>query len=100
MRDMYWNQQRFEKREGKYPRYFLRRPGFADAFEYLRFTSETTGEKRELRAWWKEFIREHPLAPGEEKEIQESAKRKAKPTRRRRRRGGKPAGLEAPKPKT
>jgi poly(A) polymerase len=97
MRDMYWDQQRFEKREGKYPRYFLRRPGFADAFEYLRFTSETTGEKKELRAWWKEFIREHPLAPGEEKELQERAKRKAKPTRRRRRRGGKPR-TETPKP--
>ena len=61
MRDMYWNQQRFERREGKYPRYFLRRPGFADAFEYLRFMSETTGEKKELRAWWKEFIKDHPL---------------------------------------
>jgi poly(A) polymerase len=99
MRDIYWEQHRFEKREGKYPRYFLRRPGFADAFEYLRFTSEATGEKKELRVWWKEFIKEHPLAPGEEKEIQESAKRKAVPTRRRRRRGGKPR-TEAPKPKT
>jgi poly(A) polymerase len=98
MRDIYWDQQRFDKREGKYPRYFLRRPGFTDAFEYLRFTSETTGEKKELRAWWKEFIKEHPLAPGEEKEIRESAKRKAKPTRRRRRRGGKPRP-EAQKPK-
>jgi len=98
MRDMYWDQQRFEKREGKYPRYFQRRPGFADAFEYLRFTSETTGESKELRAWWKEFIKEHPLAPGEEKEIQESAQRKAKPARRRRRRGGKPR-TETQKPK-
>ena len=99
MRDIFWDQHRFEKREGKYPRYFLRRPGFGDAFEYLRFASETTGEKKELRVWWKEFIKEHPLAPGEEKEIQESAKRKAKPTRRRRRRGGKPR-TETPKPKT
>lgn len=98
MRDMYWNQQRFEKQEGKYPRYFLRRPGFADAFEYFRFTSETTGEKKEIRAWWKEFIKAHPLAPEEEKEIQKSAERKARPKRRRRRRGGqgKPA---APGPK-
>lgn len=91
MRDIYWNQQRFDKREGKYPRYFLRRPGFAEAFEYLRFTSETTGKKKELRAWWKEFIRAHPLAPGEEKEIRKSADRKAGPKRRRRRRGGKSA---------
>ena len=99
MRDIYWNQQRFEKREGKYPRYFLRRPGFADAFEYFRFTSETTGEKKEIRAWWKEFIKSHPLAPDEEKQIQKSAERKARPKRRRRRRGGerKPA---APKPIT
>jgi poly(A) polymerase len=89
MRDIYWNQQRFAKREGKYPRYFLRRPGFAEAFEYLRFTSETTGEKKELRAWWKEYIKTHPLTPGEEKEIQKGAERKARPKRRRRRRGGK-----------
>lgn len=97
MRDMYWNQQRFEKREGKYPRYFLRRPGFADAFEYLRFTSETTGDKKELRAWWKEFIKAHPLAPGEEKEIQKSAEKKARPKRRRRRRGEQRSPA-APKP--
>jgi poly(A) polymerase len=98
MRDMYWNQQRFDKRSGKYPRYFLRRPGFADAFEYLRFTSETTGEKLEVRAWWKEFIKSNPLAPGEEKEIQKSAERKARPKRRRRRRGGQ-GRPKAPMPK-
>jgi len=99
MRDMYWNQQRFEKRDGKYPRYFLRRPGFADAFEYFRFTSETTGEKKELRVWWKQFIKTNPLAPEEKKEIQKSAERKARPRRRRRRRGGqgKPAE-QNPKP--
>ncbi len=99
MRDMYWNQQRFEKREGKYPRFFQRRPGFADAFEYLRFASETTGEKKELRAWWKEFIRSHPLAPGEEKEIQKLVEKKAQPKRRRRRGGkGRHEG-RAPKPR-
>jgi len=98
MRDMYWNQQRFEKREGKHPRFFQRRPGFADAFEYLRFTSETTGEHRELRAWWKEFIKTHPLAPGEEKEIQELVEKKARP-KRRRRRGGK-GRHEGPAPKS
>jgi len=101
MRDMYWNQQRFERRDGKYPRYFLRRPGFADAFEYLRFTSEVTGERLDLRAWWKEFIRTHPLAPGEEKEIQKTAEKKARPKRRRRRRGGPPrTGTPAPKQNT
>jgi poly(A) polymerase len=98
MRDMYWNQQRFERREGKYPRFFLRRPGFADAFEYLRFTSETTGEKKEVRAWWKEFIKSNPLAPGEEKEIQKLVEKKARPKRRRRRGGrGRQVG-QAPKP--
>ncbi len=100
MRDMYWNQQRFEKREGRHPRFFLRRPGFADAFEYLRFTSETTGEKKEIRAWWKEFIKAHPLAPGEEKEIQKIVEKKAQPKRRRRRRGGRGRNEgQAPKPK-
>ncbi len=98
MRDMYWNQYRFEKRAGKHPRYFLRRPGFADAWEYLRFTSEVTGERMELRAWWKEFMKANPVSPGEEKELQKHRERRARPKRRRRRRGEhrKPA---APKPK-
>ncbi len=100
LRDMYWNQQRFEKREGKYPRYFLRRPGFADAFEYLRFTSETTGEKMEIRTWWKEFIKTHPLSKDEKKEIQNSAEKKARPKRRRRRRGApEKKKSESPNPK-
>jgi poly(A) polymerase len=92
MRDMYWNQQRFAKREGKYPRYFLHRPGFLDAFEYFRFTSEVTGEKNELRAWWKQFIKANPLSPVEEKEIKKTAEKKARPKRRRRRRGGSGRG--------
>ncbi len=89
MRDMYWNQYRFEKRAGKHPRYFLRRPGFADAWEYLRFTSEVTGERMELRAWWKEFIRTNPVTPAEEKELRKGRERRVRPKRRRRRRGGK-----------
>jgi poly(A) polymerase len=97
MRDIYWNQYRFEKTAGRHPLYFLRRPGFADAFEYLRFSSETTGEKKELRAWWKEFIKNHPLSPGEEREIQKSHEKRTRPTRRRRRRGGK-GKSEARKP--
>jgi poly(A) polymerase len=99
LRDIYWNQQRFAKREGKYPRYFQHRPGFADAFEYLRFTSEVTGEGLELRAWWKEFIRQHPLSQGEKKEIQKSAERKARPKRRGRRRPGK-SRSDVPKPRS
>ncbi|HEY6010957.1 MAG TPA: poly(A) polymerase, partial [Nitrospirota bacterium] len=98
MRDMYWNQQRFERKEGKYPRYFQRRPGFMDAFEYLRFSSETTGDKLELRAWWKAFLKAHPLSAGEENEVRKGAERKARPKRRRRRRGGKPRSeLQTPK---
>ena len=65
IRDILWNQGRFEKTQGKAPLYFLRRPGFADTFEYLRFTSEFTGDRLELRAWWKDFIRSHPVLPGE-----------------------------------
>jgi len=97
MREIYWNQHRFAKREGKYPRYFLRRPGFADAFEYLRFTSEITGENLDLRAWWKEYIRSNPLSQGEKKEIQKSAERKTRPKRRRRRRPEKRRS-EGPRP--
>lgn len=99
MRDIYWNQQRFERREGKYPRYFIRRPGFADAFEYLRFMSETTGEKKDLRAWWKEFIRNHPLTAGEEKAVQKGREKRHAPRRRTRRRGGRGRRPEGQAPK-
>ncbi len=96
MRDIYWNQYRFEKTAGRHPLYFLRRPGFTDAFEYLRFTSEVTGEKKELRVWWKGFIKNHPLSPDEEKKIERSREKRTKPTKRRRSEKGKP---EARKPK-
>jgi poly(A) polymerase len=95
MRDMYWNQQRFEKRGGKHPRYFLRRPGFSDAYEYLRFTNEVTGERSEVRAWWKEFLQANPIAPGEDKEIQKRREKRLKPAHRRRRGRRRP---EARKP--
>ncbi len=96
MRDIYWNQQRFQRRDGKYPRYFLRRPGFAEAFEYLSFMSEVTGEKKEVVGWWKEFIKTHPLAPHETEAIRKNKEKR--PARRRRRRGGKPKS-GAPNPK-
>jgi poly(A) polymerase len=103
MRDMYWNQHRFAKREGKYPRYFLRRPGFEDAYEYLRFTSEVTGERKDLRAWWKDFIKANPISAGEERsedrEKQKRVGRRARPIRRRRR-GGRKEKQEGPKPKS
>jgi len=102
MRDMYWNQHRFEKREGRHPRYFLRRPGFEDAFEYLRFTSEVTGERQELRFWWKDFIKTNPVPASEErggdKEKQIRAEHKTRPMRRRRR-SGRRGRQEGPKPK-
>lgn len=85
MRDMYWNQHRFEKRGGKHPRYFLRRPGFADAWEYLRFSSEVTGERMDLRAWWKEFMKANPVTPGEDKELRKGREQRARPKWRRRR---------------
>jgi poly(A) polymerase len=100
IREILWNQGRFEKTQGKAPLYFLRRPGFADAFEYLRFTSELTGERLELRAWWKEFIRSHPVVPGEaaptpEKKTGAQARRPDGRRRRRPRRSGPKPG--APK---
>ena len=97
MRDIYWNQQRFQRRDGKYPRYFLRRPGFEEAFEYLTFMSEVTGEKKEVVGWWKEFIKTHPLAPHEAETIRKNKEKR--PTRRKRRRRGGKAKSEAPNPK-
>lgn len=107
MRDMYWNQTRFERRTGKYPRYFMNRPGFAEAWEYLRFRSEVTGDGMELRAWWKTFLGEHAIQPGLEQKTPEAPRQK-RPVRRRRRRrrpgapdaaSGPPAGSgAAPQP--
>ncbi len=86
MRDIYWNQQRFEKREGKYPHYFLHRPGFQDAYEYLRFTSETTGENTGLCAWWKSFALANPPSPALNEHRKNHAQpRKTAPAKRRRR---------------
>jgi poly(A) polymerase len=103
IRDILWGQQRFEKRDGKKPLYFLRRPEFSEAFDYLRFTAEVTGEKHELVAWWQEFITAHPPGPaGERQEKKEhgvSAEGKhERPKRRRRRRG--PRRPPGQKPKT
>ncbi|MEK6742351.1 MAG: poly(A) polymerase [Nitrospirota bacterium] len=99
IREILWNQGRFEKTQGKAPLYFLRRPGFADAFEYLRFTSELTGERLELRAWWKEFFKAHPLQPGEAVPAQErkAAPLQAKGPEGRKRRRRRP-GRSRPKP--
>jgi poly(A) polymerase len=107
IRDMLWNQGRFEKTQGKAPLYFLRRPGFRDAFEYLRFTSELTGERLELRAWWKEFMKAHPVQPGEAAQPT-AAKAAGKPAqgakrpddRKRRRRGPRKRGPKPQAPQT
>jgi poly(A) polymerase len=101
VRDILWSQHRFEKREGKKPLYFLRRVEFPDAFEYFRFSSETTGVDLELRAWWKEFIKAHPPAAGERQDKKTHGRKPAgkhdRPKRRRRRRG--PRKPEGQKPK-
>lgn len=59
IRDILWDQGRFEKTSGRHPLNFMRRPGFSDAFDYLRFESEVTGERRELRDTWSELIKAH-----------------------------------------
>lgn len=103
IRDMLWNQGRFEKRQGKQPLYFFRRPGFREAFEYLRFTSELTGERREARLWWKEFIikqqagAEPAARPGVTVLQDAKAPRPEDRTRRRRRRRPRRSG---PRPQT
>jgi len=86
MRDIYWNQQRFAKREGKYPHYFLHRPGFGDAYEYLCFTSEALGEHKDLCAWWKTFALTNPpaIAPNEHKKKQAQAGKTSSARRRKR----------------
>ena len=84
MRDIYWNQSRFGKREGKHPRYFLRRPVFGDAYEYLCFASEATGEKKEISEWWKEFIKTNRPVPVDAGYEKKSRKLPARPLYKKR----------------
>lgn len=87
MRDILWNQGRFAKRTGRHPFYFLRRPGFLDAFEYFRFSSELSGENTELRGWWKEFIKSNPAEAGDGRRSAPGKDRpKKRPPRKRRKR--------------
>jgi len=97
IRDMLWNQGRFEKTQGKQPLYFYRRPGFRDAFEYLRFSSEVTGQRLELRAWWKEFIKVHANLPEAKPEPGKPHTPSERSGKRRRRRPRKP-GAKVLKP--
>jgi len=97
MRDILWNQRRFERTGGKHPLYFSKRPGFEEAFDYLRFQCELTGEKTDLLEWWKAFIKKHPPARAEAEEGQKRERPPLKaPKRRRRRRKG---ASEMQKPK-
>ena len=107
VRDILWNQGRFERRQGRHPLYFLHRPGFPEAFEYFRFTCELTGERREMLAWWEDFRRQQSGAeagarPGVTVLQEQQPVDRKKPEgrgRRRRRRGGRPK-QDGPKPGT
>ena len=88
IREILWNQHRFDKTTGKRPFFFVKRPGFKDAFEYLRFTSEVTGEKREVRGWWKAFIKNHPA---DTLDTEKGIVSKAPPRQARKRRKKRPA---------
>jgi poly(A) polymerase len=97
MRDIYWNQSRFEKREGKYPRYFLRRPGFTEAYEYLRFTGTVLKEKKEICDWWSEFMKTHPVVPAAERREEKGRKPLERSPYKRRRRPKRTPGETKPK---
>jgi len=60
MRDIYLNQRRFEKIEGKHPQYFWQHPGFDEAYNYFCFVSSITEEDKDLSLWWKEFVKSRP----------------------------------------
>jgi len=63
MRDIYASQYRFQRRHGKYPRFFLKHPIFTDAFEYFRFCGELTGNNHELISWWQNLIKAQGTPP-------------------------------------
>lgn len=101
IRDILWLQTRFERNRGKYPLVMLRRPGFIEAFDYLRFSNTLNGDRDELVAWWRDFLKQNEKelaaagkprerrqpAPKEQPKKDETAAGGAK--RRRRRRGGR-----------
>ncbi len=85
-------QVRFRKMPGRHPLSFIRRPGFAEAFDYLCITGDITGESREFRGWWEKFARDNPLPgiaepAGEETAVPPSERKRRK--RRRKKRGGR-----------
>ncbi len=104
VRDILWTQTRFERTRGKYPHFLVRRPGFQEAFDYLRFTNSLTGEKADVLAWWQDFLKSHPPVPPERRHEKKEpgkpaqAKPGRQPRRRRRRRG--PRRPEGQKPRT
>jgi poly(A) polymerase len=98
MRDILWNQRRFERTGGKHPLYFSKRPGFEEAFDYLRFQCELTGEKTDLLEWWKAFVKKHPPAQAEAEEGQKRERPPLKAPKRRRRRRKGASEMQKPKP--
>ncbi len=97
MRDILWNQRRFEKTGGKYPLYFSKKPGFEESLDYLHFMCELTGEKKDLLDWWQKFVRVHPPTPAGDHHEKIGHRPPEKPPRgKRRRRKGK-SGILNPK---
>jgi hypothetical protein len=91
IRDILTAQHRFRSMPGKRAVAFIARPGFAEALEYLRFTSN--GSERKLINWWERFIPENPLVHPQETASEKPAT--ARVRSRRRRRGKKQAGPSA-----
>jgi poly(A) polymerase len=81
------SQSRFGKTPGKRPLSFTGRPGFADAFNYFRFSCSFAGKGTGLIAWWEKFLRDNPAQPPAPADKQGDTGRP--PRKRRRRRGGR-----------
>lgn len=90
VRDILCDQDLFEKTSGRHPLNFMRKPGFRDAFEYLRFECEVTGERRELRDAWSGLINAHAPEGRRPPEAKDEARRKRRRLRRKKGAGPRP----------
>ncbi|MBP7868372.1 MAG: polynucleotide adenylyltransferase PcnB [Acidobacteria bacterium] len=90
IRSALWNQGRFRKTRGKYPRNFAASPEFPISLEFLRFNVSTGVSDAALLTWWDAYVN---LTPGNSAPpLEEGAPAGSPRAGRRRRRGRRRRG--------
>lgn len=85
MRDILWNQRRFERTGGRYPFYFLKKPAFGESYQYFRVISSLTDQKQDIVQWWTKFVAQQPPVTAD-RQVQAHARKKNQKRRRKRHR--------------